>query len=174
MAQAPGALTTSFSPQTCHRHATTPVEIRIGIVGCSWFAGAAHAPALERIRKAAAHHGFSASVVAVCSRTTESMDRLCRKLKVAHEIRRYDDMHALFADGGIDVVDLVLPTPLMSSAIAAVLAAGKHVISEKPAASNYAAALALHTTLESTRAPSWCGPCRKSCCLSQTHFATHS
>jgi predicted dehydrogenase len=46
-------------------------------------------------------------------------------------------------DDTVRVMDLVLPIPVMADAIAACLAAGKHVLSEKPGACSVRSAAAL-------------------------------
>ena len=66
-------------------------------------------------------------------------------------------MDALFADPDVDAVLLVLPIPMMPAAVESALRAGKHVLSEKPAAPNLDAALHLLTLLHTLgpRAPAW-------------------
>lgn len=48
----------------------------------------------------------------------------------------HDDFDALLAGGGIDVIDLTLPTPLHPTLVAKALSAGCHVLCEKPMALN--------------------------------------
>ena len=73
------------------------------------------------------------------------------------EVRRHATMDALFADPDVDAVLLVLPIPMMPAAVESALRAGKHVLSEKPAAPNLDAALHLLTLLHTLgpRAPAW-------------------
>ena len=59
--------------------------------------------------------------------------------------RRYTSLAALLRDSDVDVVDVVLPIDAAPAAIAAALAAGKHVVSEKPVAPDAAAAASLWT-----------------------------
>ena len=56
---------------------------------------------------------------------------------------KHKQWQQMFADPSIDAVLLVLPIPLVASAVEDALRAGKHVISEKPAAASLDAALAL-------------------------------
>lgn len=72
-------------------------------------------------------------------------------------VTRHAKMEALFADPSIDIVLLVLPIPLAPVAIEAALRAGKHVLSEKPAAPTIESALRLVDVLRELgpRAPMW-------------------
>jgi predicted dehydrogenase len=54
-------------------------------------------------------------------------------------LKRYRTMEAMFADPGIEAVDLCLPTYLHADAAIAALRAGKHVLVEKPMALDGAA-----------------------------------
>ena len=121
--------------------------LRVGLVGCSWFALRAHVPALEKIP--------GCKLVAVCSRTRKSMAKA--EAKIGREVKRHAKMEQMFADEEVDVVLLVLPIPLMPEAVEKALRAGKHVISEKPAAPTVEAALHLHDVLHQLGpdAPRW-------------------
>ena len=104
---------------------------RIALVGCSWFARAAHLPALARL----SHEGL-VEVAALCSRSQESLAE-ARKL-IGAEVPTWLDFDEMLSTASIDAVDLVLPTPLMGTAIRKAFQAGRHVISEKPCASSLA------------------------------------
>ena len=71
---------------------------------------------------------------------------------LAEEIgsRWSDDMAALFADPEIDAIDVCLPTPQHREATEAALAAGKHVLLEKPIALSLDDARALVAANEET------------------------
>ena len=128
--------------------------LRIGLVGCSWFALRAHIPALLSLEQAGCR-GFSVRLEAVCSRTRKSMAKA--EAKIGRTVVRHAQMQAMFDDPAIDVVLIVLPIPLMAAAVEAALRAGKHTISEKPAAASLEQALsllALHRSLPSP-APMW-------------------
>ena len=71
---------------------------------------------------------------AVCSRTRKSMAKA--EAKIGRTVVRHAQMQAMFDDPAIDVVVIVLPIPLMATAVEAALRAGKHTISEKPAAAS--------------------------------------
>ena len=61
--------------------------------------------------------------------------------RLGRALTRHAKMEQMFADPNVDVVLLVLPIPMMAAAVAAALRAGKHVISEKPAAASLELAL---------------------------------
>jgi predicted dehydrogenase len=108
--------------------------IRLAMVGAGIFARTAHLPAIlaqpERFQ-----------VTAVCSRSLTSAQGLAALLPQPVSI--FTDLADLLADDTVDAVDLVLPIHLLPEAVAASLAAGKHVISEKPIAPTVAQAQAL-------------------------------
>ena len=130
----------------------TMEPLRVGLCGCSWFALRAHVPALLALERAGGGcRGFAVRVDAVCSRTKKSMAKA--EAKLGRAVRRHAQMQALFDDPAIDVVLLVLPIPLMADAVEAALRAGKHVISEKPAAASLERTLALLALQRSLPAP---------------------
>lgn len=138
-----------------------PRVLRLGLVGCSWFALRAHIPAILRLEGRARSACLPIKLTAVCSRTKKSMAKAEAKVH-AHgtaerEVRRHAKLEAMFSDPEIDCVLLVLPIPLMPSAIEAALRAGKHVLSEKPAAPGMDAALRLLDVLRELgpSAPLW-------------------
>lgn len=55
-------------------------------------------------------------------------------IDLGKDVRVYRKLEELLADGGVDLVDLCVPTPLHVPQTVAALAAGKHVICEKPLA----------------------------------------
>ena len=118
----------------------TARPVGVGLVGCGWFACRCHIPALLVLERE-----HACRLVAICSRTRKSMARA--EARAGRALRRHAKMDALFADEEVDAVVLALPIPLMAGAIEAALRAGKHVLSEKPAAHSLDAALALAATL---------------------------
>jgi predicted dehydrogenase/FAD/FMN-containing dehydrogenase len=131
--------------------------LRLGLIGCSWFALRAHIPTLQKISKNAKKLGFSVRLEAICSRTAESMAR-CQEL-VGRPIKQYLDMHALLADPEVDAVDIVLPIHLMPMGVEAAIKAGKHILSEKPIAPTFDAAkqlMAMHVHACTTSPKAWC------------------
>jgi predicted dehydrogenase len=104
---------------------TSAAPVRLGLIGAGTFARKAHVPSLLDLPT---HF----EIVAVCSRTRESAEAVAALLPYPVEI--YTDAAALLARPDIDAVDIVLPIPALPDAIRQALAAGKHVISEKPIA----------------------------------------
>ena len=76
--------------------------------------------------------GFT--IVAVCS--TSSQSHAAAEKILGHAVRHHTTLEQVWQDPDINVVDLVLPIPLLPGAVTAALKAGKHVISEKPVAEN--------------------------------------
>ena len=130
---------------------TVDEPLRVGLCGCSWFALRCHVPALLRLEAST-----GCMLTAVCSRTRKSMakaDTKINEVDPGRRVTRHAKMAGMFADKNIDAVLLVLPIPMMPEAIEAALRAGKHVLSEKPAAPSAAAALHLLSVLRELRDP---------------------
>jgi predicted dehydrogenase len=104
-------------------------KVRLALVGTGIFSEIAHLPAIEALSD-------KIDLVAVCSRRKESAERFAGLVK--HPVEVFTDYDALLARSDIDAVDLVLPISVFPSAIEAALNAGKHVVSEKPAAPDVA------------------------------------
>jgi len=103
--------------------------IRLGLVGTGIFARDAYLPALQSL-------GTTFEITAVYSRHLENAEAITAKL--THAANAYDDLDALLDDDHVEAVALLLPIHVMPDAIEQALAAGKHVISEKPAAPDVA------------------------------------
>lgn len=108
-------------------------KIRIGIVGAGRIAGLVHVPSFRLWPEAC-------EVVAVASRTVEGARAFAERWGIP---RVHPDWPALLADPGVDAVALCLPSGLTAAATAAAVAAGKHVLCEKPLALAYPEAAAL-------------------------------
>ena len=98
-------------------------ELRIGIVGLGWVAGA-H---IEAFR-----HVTGARVTAVCSRRKQDPAQL--EARYGIPLTPYRDYADMLADPEIDVVDICTPHPLHAEQAIAAAKAGKHLIIEKPIA----------------------------------------
>jgi predicted dehydrogenase len=96
--------------------------LRVGIVG-SKFAAGFHADCYSRLDKA--------SVVAVAA-----IDNLAPFAEQWHIPDTYEDYHDMLARDDIDLVSVCLPNFLHHEVAVAAAAAGKHVICEKPIATN--------------------------------------
>jgi predicted dehydrogenase len=103
--------------------------IRIAVLGSGIFAREAHASALRTLQD-------SFHVAAIFSRRMEQAAALAATFP--YPVAAYTDITALLAQPDIDAVDCVLPIALQPATIEEALRAGKHVISEKPAAPDVA------------------------------------
>ena len=97
-------------------------QLRVGLVGFG-FIGPHHLDAIRRL-------GF-ADVAAIATSSASSA-----RAKAGHYFvpRAYDDWRQLIADPDIDVIDVATPTALHAPIALAAIAAGKHVIVDKPIA----------------------------------------
>ncbi|HEX3472536.1 MAG TPA: Gfo/Idh/MocA family oxidoreductase, partial [Silvibacterium sp.] len=99
-------------------------RLGMGLIGPG-FVAAHHIDAVRRLG--------DIDVVAIAGSSKESADKKAREYKVE---RAYDDFHALIADPDVQVIHNTTPNYLHLPVIMSVLAAGKHVISDKPLAMN--------------------------------------
>jgi predicted dehydrogenase len=99
----------------------TLADIHAAVVGVG-FIGVAHVEALRRL---------GVDVVGVVG---SDPARATRKAQAASLPRVYDDLDALLADPAVDVVHIATPNHLHAPQVRDVLAAGKHVVCEKPLA----------------------------------------
>ena len=102
--------------------------MKVGIIGAS-FARAAYLPAFA--------HVPGAEVVAIASGRMASARAAADAFGVPHA---YDDWQAMLADHAFDLVCIATPTNLHAPQTLAALAAGAHVLCEKPTAMNAAEA----------------------------------
>ena len=96
-------------------------EIRAGVVGVG-FIGVAHVEALRRL---------GVDVVGVVGSTPERATEKADALGVG---KVYDDVAAMAADPEVDVVHVASPNYAHADQVRTLLAAGKHVVCEKPLA----------------------------------------
>jgi len=96
-------------------------DLRVGIVGLGWVAGA-H---IETFKSVA-----GASVTAVCSRREHDAADLERTY--GQPLKAYTDYSAFLADADIDVVDICTPHPFHPDQAVRAAEAGKHLLIEKP------------------------------------------
>jgi predicted dehydrogenase len=105
--------------------------MKIALLGYG-FMGGAHLAALQRID--------GVKVKSVSSRTRPSADGPARgnlkleSVPLPHDVIWSSDWEEILKDPEIDAVDICLPTDLHKEVILAALAAGKHVLCEKPMA----------------------------------------
>jgi predicted dehydrogenase len=117
-----------------------PSPIRIALVGAGIFAQDAHLPALLRL----ADRFF---ITTIFSRTEKNAQQAAALLP--HPVKMTTSLADLLEDSQIDAVDLLLPIDVQPVAVEQALAAGKHIISEKPIAPTTAIA---HPLIEQWRA----------------------
>jgi predicted dehydrogenase len=100
-------------------------EIKAGVIGIG-FIGVAHVEALRRL---------GVDVVGVVG---SSPERARAKAESAGLPRVYESVEALAADPAIDVIHVTSPNYAHADQVRTVLAAGKHVVCEKPLALSFA------------------------------------
>ena len=109
-------------------------DIKIGMVGLGW-AASGHIPAFEA--------NPDCEVVAVCS----SKDPAAACEMVGHEVAVYGDYDEFLAHDGMDVVDICTPHHMHAEQAIAAAQAGKHLMIEKPLATNYESLLAMRAAI---------------------------
>lgn len=116
--------------QTAHEVSTQSIEpIRLALIGAGTYARDAHIPSLLNLTD-------YFDLVAIYSRTQASAEARCAQWQERTGIRpdAYTDLAELLARPDIEAVDILLPISLLPDVVEQALAAGKHVISEKPIA----------------------------------------
>src|SRR3954469_19670563 len=96
-------------------------QVRIGVLGCGPIAQFAH---LEACRKAR-----NASLYAICDVADDLRERMA---DLHGPVIAYADYGAMLADGRVDAVIIAIADQLHVDAARRALAAGKHVLVEKP------------------------------------------
>jgi len=154
-AQIPGAQTepnTAPQPLAAGAQAATPRRVRLAMVGAGIYPRDAHLPALAHLQE-------RFELAAIFSRSESSARALAEHwhsltAAAGHETganfpsrqstpELFTDLAALFARDDIEAVDIALPIPVQAPVVAQALAAGKHVVSEKPIAPTRAEAQSL-------------------------------
>src|SRR5687768_18046664 len=97
--------------------------MRAALLGCGAVAQVAHLPAYRRLR--------NVRLVALCDAEPPKLRALRERTDVRHAVR---SMEELLAIDEVEAVDVCLPSHLHREAVLAALAAGKHVLCEKPLA----------------------------------------
>jgi len=112
-------------------------QIGVGIVGCGGVTLQNHIPGLAMCA--------DAKVVALCDTDAACLERAARETGVRTTTNKYEDVIARS-----DVQAVIIATPNITHApiAQAAIAAGKHVLCEKPIAMNYADALAMYRAAE--------------------------
>src|SRR5512138_1656750 len=102
-------------------------RLRVGIIGAGRIAGFVHVPSLRLCAD-------RCEVAAVASRREEAARAFAQQWEIP---RVFADWRTLLAEPAIDAVVICLPSGLTAEVAAAALAAGKHVLCEKPLALSY-------------------------------------
>jgi len=97
-------------------------NVRWGVIGLGWF-GEVHAEALADMP--------GIELAALCTRRADRLEEVANRYNVP---RRYTDYHELLADPGVDAVSVVTHFYDHCDITVDALAAGKHVLLEKPMA----------------------------------------
>lgn len=105
--------------------------VRLALVGAGIFARDAYVPSLLRL-------GDQFELAAIYSRTAATAEQLAQQ--IPYPVRIFTDYAALLGDPAIDAVAIILPIPVMTPFVEQALASGKHVLSEKPIATDSATA----------------------------------
>lgn len=103
--------------------------IRLALVGAGIFARDVHVPALQDL-------GGTFEIVAVYSRTQANAAALASQLP--GQVEATSDLPGLLARPDIEAVDIIVPIQGMTPVVELALRSGKHVISEKPVATDVA------------------------------------
>ncbi|HSD50257.1 MAG TPA: Gfo/Idh/MocA family oxidoreductase, partial [Candidatus Methylomirabilis sp.] len=113
-------------------------KIRIGIIGAGRIAGFVHMPSLKLCPDLC-------EVVAVASRTKEKAKAFAEQWGIP---RVHSDWTALLADPEVDAAVICPPSGLTHSVAKAAIAAGKHILCEKPLGLNFSEARELQVAAE--------------------------
>ncbi|HZN73191.1 MAG TPA: Gfo/Idh/MocA family oxidoreductase [Micromonosporaceae bacterium] len=130
-------------------------ELRIGLVGYA-FMGTAHSQAWRTVNRVF-DLPVRSRMVAICGRDEAKVAAAAARLGWAEHVT---DWRALIARDDIDVVDVCTPGDSHAEIAMAALAAGKHVLCEKPLANTVDEARAMTTAAEEARSSgvrSMCG-----------------
>lgn len=99
--------------------------VRLALIGAGVFARDAYVPSLLR-------HPDTFRIAAIYSRNLANAQALAQQ--IPYPVAVSDDLPTLLAQPEIEAVAVLLPIPAMPDVIRQALAAGKHVLSEKPIA----------------------------------------
>ncbi|WP_168122837.1 Gfo/Idh/MocA family oxidoreductase [Paenibacillus sp. HB172176] len=97
----------------------------IGIVGAGEIVSEAHLPAYRMA-------GFN--VVGIYNRTKSKAEAVAEKFQIG---KIYDSIEALVLDPDVEIVDIAVTPDLQPEIVRLAVAAGKHVLCQKPLAENY-------------------------------------
>jgi predicted dehydrogenase len=102
-------------------------SLKVGVLGAGGIAAKLHLPEMQTVR--------DAEVVILAGRKPSRLQTLCQRFAVPRWTQSYD---AVLSDSTIDAVIIALPHPLHVTYGLAALAAGKHVLMQKPLSTSLA------------------------------------
>jgi predicted dehydrogenase len=129
-------------------------ELRIGVVGLGWVAGA-HIETFKNVK--------NAKVAAVCSR--RKLDAKEVEKRFGMPLKVYSDLDAMLADKSIDAIDICTEHPLHPAQTIAAAKAGKHVVIEKPIAIKWEDAKAMRDAIKKAKV--------QSCVCFEVRYSAH-
>jgi len=112
-------------------------KIGVGLIGCGGIVLANHLPGLAFCPEA--------QVVALCDSNPAVLEKASRETGIT---ATYSDYQQLLQHPGLDAVIIATPNYLHAPISLAAIAAGKHVLCEKPIAMNYAESLTMYQAAE--------------------------
>jgi len=98
-------------------------QVRVGIVGTSWYADWMHLPALKSHPQV--------QLAAICGRNRDRAEEMAKKYEIPQV---FTDYQAMIEQAGLDALIVALPDDLHYPVTMAALDAGLHVLCEKPLA----------------------------------------
>lgn len=116
-----------------------PAVVRVGLVGVGGVCGAVHYPGLARIG--------GVEIVALCDADGEQLARRCQEWSVPRGFTDYGG----FLTAGLDAVVIATPNDQHRRLIEGALAAGCHVLCEKPLGMNLAETVAIYRSAAASR-----------------------
>ena len=116
-------------------------SIGVGIIGSGQIALANHLPGL-------ALRADAATVVALCDSDPATLEKASRQVA---NVQTYADWHDVIGDDRVRAVIVATPNFTHPPIALAAVAAGKHVLCEKPLALNFADALQMYRAAEAAR-----------------------
>lgn len=121
-------------------------EIGVGIIGCG-FMGKAHTYAYKTMPLYYEDLPFRIRLVGLCNRTLEKAQRM--KEDLGFEFATHDPRE-LFANEGIQVINVCTPNNVHRDHVIGALKAGKHVYCDKPLSATYGETKEILEVLDST------------------------
>ena len=112
-------------------------QVRVGVVGTSWWADLMYLPSLQ-------HHP-QAQLAAICGRNAERAAEMATKYAIPHV---FTDYQTMIAQGDLDALIIATPDDLHHPIAIAAIDAGLHVLCEKPLALSTAHARAMYERAE--------------------------